>query len=134
MKDMQTIIVGNTHGLREGKNAIATAITRADMFRQGSVWHSASVLEHNTVVEAVNHSGRHTTTTGEVLLVESLDSPPVKVQVEDIKAVELDRLTDADFQALGYADRADYMADWGNVIGSRVWLMRIRRSHGFSGN
>lgn len=124
---MQTIIVGNAHGLRDGKNAIATAITRADMFRQGGEWHSAGELAHNTVVEAVNHFGRHTTTTGEVLMVEALDSPAVKVQVEDIKVVELDRLTDADFQALGYADLADYMADWGDVIGSRVWLMRIRR-------
>lgn len=46
---------------------------------------------------------------------------------QDIRAVETDKLTDQDFQALGYRDRADYMADWGEVFGGRVWLMKIRR-------
>lgn len=98
---MKSIIVGNTNGLKRGKNAIATAVTRADTYRTGDQqWRSAQGLEHGTMVDEVNHFGRHTTARGEVLRVESIDGPAVKVEVQDIRLVEPDKLTDADFQSL----------------------------------
>lgn len=124
---MQTIVIGNTHGLRPDKHVIATAVTRADTYLENGAWHSAAGLPHGTVVQAVNHFGRHVTTTGEELLVRSLEREPVKIRVREIRLVEVDRLTDADFRAMGYKDRADYQADWGEIMGNRVWLMEIKR-------
>lgn len=124
---MKSIVVGNTNGLKRGKTAIATALTRADTYRANGKWQSAQDLEHGTSVEAVNHFGRHTTERGEVLNAESIDGPTVKIKVVDIQAVEPDRLTESDFRALGYTDQADYMADWGEVFGSKVWLMKVQR-------
>lgn len=124
---MKTITVGNTHGLQQGKTAIATTLTRADTYRAGEQWRPARNLPHNTSVEAVNHFGRHMTERGDILRVVSIEGPAVQIEVQDIRAVETDKLTDQDFQALGYRDRADYMADWGDVFGSRIWLMKIRR-------
>jgi hypothetical protein len=127
VQDVKTIVVGNKHGLSPGKTFIATPLTRADGYREGDKWYSAADLAHDTVVEAVNHFGRHTTETGETLLVKSLDSPTVKVQVLRIRAVEVDKLTETDFRLLGYANRADYLADWGDVQGPRIWLIDIKR-------
>lgn len=122
---MKTIIIG--HALKPGKTAIATALTKADTYRIGAEWRSAQELAHNTAVEEVKHFGRHTTLKGEVLWAEAPDSPATQVQILDIRLVEPARLTEADFQALGYANRADYMADWGDILGDKIWLMRIKQ-------
>jgi len=122
---MQTIVVGNAHGLRPGKNAIVTPITRADRCRIGAAWRSPADLPHDTSVDEVNHFGRHTTSRGEVLRVESLGLAPIMVEVLYIQVAEVAKLTDSDFRSLGYTDRADYMADWGEISGPRVWLYRI---------
>lgn len=122
---MQTIVVGNAHGLRPSKNAIAAPITRADRCRIGTTWHPAAELPHGTSVDEVNHFGRHTITRGEALRVESLGLAPIMVEVLAIQVTEVAKLTDSDFQSLGYTDRADYMADWGEINGPRVWLYRI---------
>jgi hypothetical protein len=124
---LKTIIVGNTNGLKRGKTAIATSLTRADTWRVGDSWHGTQDLTHDTAVDEVNHFGRHTTARGEVLRVESLDGPAVTVRILDIRAVEPDRLTETDFRALGYRDKADYASDWGEVMGDKIWLMRIEQ-------
>jgi hypothetical protein len=124
---VKSIVVTSTDSFRHGKTALATGLTSADTYRDGEQWQSAKDLPHNTYVSEVNHFGRHTTTKGEVMLVESLlGEPSVKVEVIDIRAVDPERLTSADFQALGYTDKAEYMGDWGEVFGSRIWLLHIR--------
>lgn len=125
---MRKLFLGNTNGLKRGKTIIATPITRADTYRSnGQGWQSAQALPHNTPVDEVNHFGRHSSVRGELVRIESLDNPPVNVEIVDIRAVETDKLIDADFVSMGYRDRADYMADWGDVFGGRLWIMRIRR-------
>lgn len=133
---MKTVIVGNTNGLKRGKTAIATSLTAMDQFQplDSNQWHSADEAEHGTPVKAVNHFGRHVTEQGDILLVESIKKDtPARVEVLEIRAVDVDQLMEEDFQALGYTGRDDYMLDWGHIMGNRVWLIRIKHL-GFLGN
>jgi hypothetical protein len=123
---MKQVTVGNINGIRQGKRALAAPVTRADTYRTDEGWRSAADLEHGTSVAEVNHYGRHTTAKGDRLLVKAIDGDKAEVDVLDIRLVEPDKLTDQDFQALGYDNRTDYMTDWGDVFGPRIWLMNVR--------
>lgn len=45
--------------------------------------------------------------------------------MDEIRAVETAQLTDTDFATLGYVNLDEYKADWGDLFGSRLWLIRV---------
>lgn len=88
-------------------------------------WFSESgyfVTEQVTIVYAFSEN----LATGDLVEVKSVDGQTLAhVQIVSIMMVEPGRLGEGDFRDLGYPSRQAYMADWGEVMGDRVWIYRI---------
>ncbi len=124
---MKSIRIVNVNGMKQGKAALLTSATKQDRYRIGSVWYPLSTWQHGKQVDEVNHFGRHSTAIGDIINVKSIEGESVaQVKVLAIEMAEPERLADDDFQALGYASREEYMADWGSLFGQKTWLLRIK--------
>lgn len=122
------IVMLDAERMRRIKTAMIVQAPTGDRFRIGDQWGVVSAESWNTgqAVDEVNHFNRHSTALGDVLIVERIDRVIVAhVQVTGIQMQHTDTLTDADIVALGYADRGEFMEDWGNAFAGRVWLMSI---------
>lgn len=120
-------IIVTSSAMSRDKTAIASALTRRDGAQIEGKWVHAADLAHGTQVDQVNHFGQFLSVKGEYAKVEVVEGRSAVVRIVEIRAMAVDQMTDADFNALGYADRAAYDADWGQVYGAKIWYMKIAK-------
>lgn len=128
-KEPQQIIILDHERMARSKTAMLTPATRQDQYRVGARWHTFDPAdwEHGRAVDEVNHFGRHRTEVGDVIIAKRIDQVVIAhVQVQGIRMADTAKLTPDDLTALGYGSRAEFMADWGEAVSGRVWLMEIR--------
>ena len=125
---MKSIIFLNKNGLRPNKHVLVGMVTKIDhaQLKDHSGWTSANLLTHGTTAQAVKHAGRHIFEVGDAIAVKALDGVYAEIELIGIRLVEVDRLTEVDFHAVGYDNRAEYMSDWGDVVGARAWFYLFR--------
>ncbi len=123
---MQTVIVKHGAQLLENKTAMMIPATTADQWRVGDTWSGFDVWKHGRQVEEVNHFGRHTTSLGETLEIQDIDSMEIvcKVQVVGIRMVISDQLTDDELRELGHGSREALAEDIGTSP-RKMWYMRV---------
>lgn len=113
-------------GRMPDKSALLTGVTRMDEYRQDSTWrHLDDGWQHGRSVDAIQHAGKRHFSAGDVLQINNMLSQPVaQVMITTIEMIETKQMTDADAQALGYRDKAEYMAE-GYMGDARGWLIRF---------
>lgn len=123
------IAVLDAERMTRAKTALLTLMTRQDRYRIGDTWHNAAERWGNGEnVDEVNHYGRHQMAAGDVLIVERIDGKPIMhVQIDGIRMMHTDALTQADIAALGYDNREMFAAEWQDVFGGKVWWYEMRR-------
>lgn len=126
MPDKTRIILDHER-MQRAKTAMLAMVTKQDRCRINGTWYSVNQRwQHGQPVEEVNHYGKHTTALGDVIIAQRIDEITIAhVQVNAIEMADTNQLTEADINALGYADRAEFNADWGEVFSGRCWLFRI---------
>jgi len=115
--------------LPTNKTVLVTSANGADHYWVGSVMHVLRTeFRHGKKVDKVSLMSRHHMAIGEAINVRGLDGNIIAtVLVKSLQMVNPELLDDADFTEMGYRDRVEYMADWGEIFGRRVWLLRIER-------
>jgi hypothetical protein len=113
-------------GRRSATLAPATHSDRARLTPDGG-WLGIDDIEIGTQIHEVNHFGRHTTTHGTVMHMESIVSRRIfPLMVTDIHLVRCSDLTPDELAELGHADRASFDAEFGESLGDRrAWLIRV---------
>lgn len=128
---MISVSMENTRRISEqGKRCVCAQLTRSDSYRSAGqdTWTSNDTIEHDTRASEIRIAGgRYVFKVGDTVQINPLlEGKPIQVQILSIRAVEPKKLTAASWVQLGYIDYEDYMADWGEVFGERVWLMAIK--------
>lgn len=115
------------------KTAMLTVATWADYYRLGEDWRDLQMWRlwnHGKYVNEVSHLGEYTTVQGDILTVCPMDRDDVvcQVQITEIRMVDCENLTDQEIHELGYLNREEYNAQWGDINtddSSRGWFMRF---------
>ena len=121
-------VVFDIQGLLDGtKTALLAPATRSDQALIDGEVVTLDAVPLRAPVQQVQHFGRHASTVGEPIAARSVSTgSQYDALITALYLIRSDDLTPEELGALGYEDRSDFDAEWGDKLKHRrAWFIRI---------